>query len=105
MRSWKAGEARHRGRSRTRKIDTELSGVDGRGGVEAELRKAIAEVLDEILPEVLVTVREGHAAAAWHDGRASTGHDQEWNMVHYDVPKFHGRHPPLSGEDRGDGDR
>src|SRR3954466_3794851 len=32
-------------------IDNELSGVDGRGGVEAELRTAIAEVLDELLPE------------------------------------------------------
>src|SRR3979411_293938 len=32
-------------------IDNELSGVDGRGGVEAELRTAIASVLDELLPE------------------------------------------------------
>ncbi|MGZ3437029.1 MAG: hypothetical protein ACXU9O_12250, partial [Gemmatimonadaceae bacterium] len=30
-------------------IDNELSGVDGRGGAEAELRTAIAEVLDELL--------------------------------------------------------
>src|SRR3954466_10673906 len=29
-------------------IDNELSGVDGRGGVEGELRTAIAEVLDEL---------------------------------------------------------
>jgi preprotein translocase subunit SecA len=32
-------------------VDNELSGADGRGGVEAKLREAIAEVLDEILPE------------------------------------------------------
>jgi preprotein translocase subunit SecA len=31
-------------------VDNELSGADGRGGVEAKLREAIAEVLDEILP-------------------------------------------------------
>src|SRR6185503_18505964 len=33
------------------RIDNELSGADGRGGVENELRETIAEVLDEILPE------------------------------------------------------
>ena len=31
-------------------LDNELSGVDGRGGVEGELRTAIADVLDELLP-------------------------------------------------------
>src|SRR5256885_14547750 len=39
-------------------IDNELSGVDGRGGVEADLRTATAEVLAEILPEAFATVRE-----------------------------------------------
>src|SRR4051794_30297846 len=39
-------------------IDNELSGVDGRGGAEAELRAAIAEVLDDLLPEAFATVRE-----------------------------------------------
>src|SRR3981081_1738072 len=39
-------------------IDNELSGVDGRGGVEAELRTAIAAVLDQLLPEAFATVRE-----------------------------------------------
>src|ERR1700730_18007125 len=39
-------------------IDNELSGVDGRGGAEAELRTAIAEVLGELLPEAFATVRE-----------------------------------------------
>src|ERR1700730_14336000 len=32
-------------------IDNELSGVDGRGGAEAERRTAIAKVLDYLLPE------------------------------------------------------
>src|SRR4051812_46514371 len=40
------------------KLDTELSGVDGSGGKESELRLAIAEALDEILPEAFATVRE-----------------------------------------------
>src|SRR5574340_861028 len=39
-------------------IDNELSGADGRGGVEGELRETIAEVLDELLPEAFATVRE-----------------------------------------------
>ena len=39
-------------------VDNELSGVDGRGGAEAELRTAIADVLDELLPEAFATVRE-----------------------------------------------
>src|SRR5690242_3767138 len=33
------------------RIDNELSGSDGRGGADGELRREIAEVLDEILPE------------------------------------------------------
>src|SRR3954469_5845191 len=40
------------------RIDTELSGSDGRGGAEGDLRTATAEVLDEILPEAFATVRE-----------------------------------------------
>src|SRR5207247_6749060 len=39
-------------------LDNELSGVDGRGGAEAELRTAIADVLDELLPEAFATARE-----------------------------------------------
>src|ERR1700694_67140 len=38
-------------------IDNELSGVDGRGGVEGELRTAIADVLDELLPAAFAAVR------------------------------------------------
>src|SRR5262245_24085761 len=39
------------------RLDLELGGADGRGGVEAELRETIAETLDEILPEAFATVR------------------------------------------------
>src|SRR6478672_12445657 len=41
------------------RIDADLSGSDGRGGAEGELRKELAELLDEILPEAFATVREG----------------------------------------------
>ncbi len=65
-------------------IDNELSGVDGRGGVEAELRTAIAEVLDELLPEAFATVRE--AARRLVGTKVSvTGQEMDWNMVPYDV--------------------
>src|SRR6185436_1146186 len=33
------------------RIDQQLGGADGRGGVEGELRETIATTLDEILPE------------------------------------------------------
>src|SRR5512141_68188 len=65
-------------------IDTELSGVDGRGGVEAELRKATAEVLEEILPEAFATVREA-ARRLLGTTVVVTGREMQWNMVHYDV--------------------
>src|SRR6185312_8608424 len=65
-------------------IDNELSGVDGRGGVEMELRKATAEALEEILPEAFATVRE--AARRLVGTRVTvTQQDMEWNMVPYDV--------------------
>src|SRR5438067_13025611 len=66
------------------KIDTELSGVDGRAGVEADLRKATADILDEILPEAFATVREATRRLLGSTVKV-TGHDQEWNMVPYDV--------------------
>ncbi|MEO5590477.1 MAG: preprotein translocase subunit SecA, partial [Gemmatimonadaceae bacterium] len=65
-------------------IDLEVGGADGRGGVEAELREATAEVLDEILPEAFATVREA-ARRLVGTNAPVTGHDQPWNMVHYDV--------------------
>ena len=40
------------------RIDAELTGPDGRGGVEGELRQAVADALDDLLPEAFATVRE-----------------------------------------------
>jgi preprotein translocase subunit SecA len=65
-------------------IDNELSGVDGRGGAEAELRTAIADVLDELLPEAFATVREA-ARRLVGTKVMVTGQEMEWNMVPYDV--------------------
>ncbi|HEX9382765.1 MAG TPA: DEAD/DEAH box helicase, partial [Gemmatimonadaceae bacterium] len=65
-------------------IDNELSGVDGRGGAEAELRAAIADVLDELLPEAFATVREA-ARRLLGTKVMVTGQEMEWNMVPYDV--------------------
>src|SRR6478672_8517738 len=66
------------------KLDTELSGLDGTGGVEGQIRTATAEVLDEILPEAFATVREASRRLLGSTVLV-TGHEQEWNMVHYDV--------------------
>jgi preprotein translocase subunit SecA len=65
-------------------IDNELSGVDGRGGVEAELRTSIAAVLDELLPEAFATVREA-ARRLLGTKVVVTGQEMTWNMVPYDV--------------------
>jgi len=65
-------------------IDNELSGVDGRGGAEAELRTAIADVLDELLPEAFATVREATRRLLGTKVMV-TGQEMEWNMVPYDV--------------------
>src|SRR5690348_13619344 len=65
-------------------LDNELSGVDGRGGAEAELRKAIANVLDELLPEAFATVREA-ARRLVGSSVTVTGQEMTWNMVPYDV--------------------
>src|ERR1700720_1484858 len=65
-------------------IDNELSGADGRGGAEAELRTAIAEVLDELLPEAFATVREA-ARRLLGTKVMVTGQEMDWNMVPYDV--------------------
>ncbi|MEO8337020.1 MAG: preprotein translocase subunit SecA [bacterium] len=66
------------------KLDTELSGADGSGGVEAELRRTTAEVLDEILPEAFATMREACRRLVGSTVSV-TGRDLEWNMVPYDV--------------------
>ena len=65
-------------------VDLELSGADGRGGVEAELRQTIADTLDELLPEAFATVREG-ARRLLGTSVQVTGHALAWDMVHYDV--------------------
>ena len=66
------------------RLDNELQGADGRGGAESELRKAIAETLDELLPEAFATVRE--ACRRLKGTRVSvTGHELTWDMVPYDV--------------------
>src|SRR6185437_3644136 len=66
------------------RIDTELSGADGRGGAEGALRAEIVEVLDELLPEAFATVREG-ARRLLGTKMMVTGREMTWDMVHYDV--------------------
>src|SRR3569623_1555535 len=66
------------------RIDRENSGPDRKGGLEEELREAIAESLDEILPEAFATVREG-ARRLLGTMAMGTGHETPWTMVHYDV--------------------
>ena len=66
------------------RIDLELQGADGRGGVEGELRTAIAEVLDELLPEAFATVREACRRLKGSTVTV-TGNELTWDMVPYDV--------------------
>jgi preprotein translocase subunit SecA len=66
------------------RLDNELSGLDGAGGVEGELRRTIADTLDEILPEAFATVREA-SRRLLGSTVSVTGRDLEWNMVPYDV--------------------
>ncbi|HEY5219518.1 MAG TPA: hypothetical protein VIJ16_06905, partial [Gemmatimonadaceae bacterium] len=66
------------------RIDGALSGADGRGGVEGKLRQAIADVLDEILPEAFATVRVACRRLVGTTVTV-TGQELEWNMVPYDV--------------------
>src|SRR3954468_1780069 len=66
------------------RIDMELGGGDGRGGVEGELRSAIAETLDEILPEAFATVRVTCRRLLGTTVMV-TGHELIWDMVPYDV--------------------
>src|ERR1043166_5916055 len=65
-------------------LDNQLSGADGRGGAEQQLRKTIADALDEILPEAFATVREGARRLVGSTAMV-TGHEMPWEMVHYDV--------------------
>ena len=66
------------------RLDNELSGPDGSGGAEGELRRTIAETLDEILPEAFATIREA-SRRLLGTTVSVTGRDLEWNMVPYDV--------------------
>jgi preprotein translocase subunit SecA len=66
------------------RIDFDLSGADGSGGLEAKFRDAVRDVLDELLPEAFATVREAARRLVGTTVNV-TGHDEPWNMVHYDV--------------------
>ena len=66
------------------RIDVELGGTDGRGGVSARLREATSDVLDELLPEAFATVREACRRLVGTKVMV-TGQELEWNMVPYDV--------------------
>jgi preprotein translocase subunit SecA len=66
------------------RIDDELTGPDGQGGLEHELRELTAETLEEILPEAFATVREA-CRRLLGTKLMVTGHEIEWNMVPYDV--------------------
>ena len=66
------------------RIDNELGGPDGRGGVTARLRSETADVLDELLPEAFATVREACRRLVGTKVMV-TGHELEWNMIPYDV--------------------
>ncbi len=65
-------------------LDLELAGADGRSGVEGDLRRATGEVLDELLPEVFATAQEAARRLVGTQAQV-TGHELEWNMVHYEV--------------------
>ena len=52
--------------------------------MEGDLRRTIAETLDEILPEAFATVREASRRLVGTTVSV-TGRDLEWNMVPYDV--------------------
>ncbi|MGQ0713288.1 MAG: preprotein translocase subunit SecA [Gemmatimonadaceae bacterium] len=73
------------------KTDDELTGGDGRGGLEGELRKTVAATLEEILPEVFATVREACRRLVGTK-LIVTGHEIDWNMVPYDVQLIGGIH-------------
>src|SRR5687767_12169448 len=65
-------------------IDNELTGPDGLGGLEGDLRDLIADTLEELLPEAFATVREA-ARRLLTTKLTVTGHEIDWNMVPYDV--------------------
>jgi preprotein translocase subunit SecA len=66
------------------RIDLELTGADGSGGLEGKYRDEIRDALDDLLPEAFATVREA-ARRLVGTTVSITGRDETWNMVHYDV--------------------
>src|SRR6185436_7031641 len=70
--------------SEREKLDIEIGGADGRGGLEAELRETISETLDEILPEAFATVRAATRRLMGTQVMV-TGHEMAWDMIPYDV--------------------
>jgi preprotein translocase subunit SecA len=66
------------------RIDAELGGPDGRGGVEGKLRQETADLLDELLPEAFATVREASRRLLGTTVMV-TGRELQWDMVPYDV--------------------
>ena len=66
------------------RLDDELGGSDGRGGLEGELRQVIADTLDELLPEAFATVREACRRLVGTTVTV-TGQELRWDMVPYDV--------------------
>jgi preprotein translocase subunit SecA len=66
------------------RIDDELQGQGSEGGAEAELRTAIAETLDELLPEAFATVREACRRLKGSPVDV-TGSILTWDMVPYEV--------------------
>ena len=71
------------------RIDLELTGADGSGGLEGKFRDEIRDILDELLPEAFATVREAARRLVGTTVNV-TGHDETWNMVHYDVQMIGG---------------
>jgi preprotein translocase subunit SecA len=79
-------EAKHSAKdaAERERLDLELSGADGRGGVEEELRTATAAVLEELLPEAFATVKEA-CRRLLGTPLVVTERDMVWDMVPYDV--------------------
>ena len=66
------------------RLDDELHGKGSEGGAEAELRDAIKEMLDELLPEAFATVREA-CRRLKGSSITVTGSQMAWDMVPYEV--------------------
>src|ERR1035437_9221716 len=66
------------------RIDLELTGADGAGGLEGRFRDGVRDVLDDLLPEAFATVREAARRLVGTTVNV-TGRDEVWNMGHYDV--------------------